>query len=222
MTDSPPSFGPTTSAESGVRSFIMRVWLGDTPGAFGAVATRIGAAGADLVGIEILESGGGLVIDELILRLPDGVGAADVVAAVDSLDRVSIEEFRLVDDDVVDAEAVVLAAATHICAQSSTEAVIAALMEQASMVVRATWVAFVSQDAVTTVGSAPTDEWITAFVRGRAHAGHHRSAIDADAAVFALQRTGGALVVGRDGMTLRDRELRRIEALAQISDNVCR
>ena len=49
----------------------MRVWMPDRPGARGAVASRIGAAGGDVVGIEIIEQGAGRAIDELVVHLPD-------------------------------------------------------------------------------------------------------------------------------------------------------
>jgi len=44
------------------------VWLPDRPGALGQVASRIGAVRGDVLGIEVLESGAGSVIDELIIR----------------------------------------------------------------------------------------------------------------------------------------------------------
>ena len=50
--------------------FVLRIWLEDRPGALGAVASRIGAVKGDLVGIEILERGGGRAIDELLVELP--------------------------------------------------------------------------------------------------------------------------------------------------------
>ena len=56
----------------GVPSFILRVWVPDRPGALGAVASRIGAVRGDLVGIDILERGGGRAIDELVVELPHG------------------------------------------------------------------------------------------------------------------------------------------------------
>ncbi len=45
----------------------MRVWLPDRPGALGAVASRIGAVRGDVVGIDILETGDGVAVDELVV-----------------------------------------------------------------------------------------------------------------------------------------------------------
>ena len=52
-------------------TYVVRVWIPDRPGALGAVASRIGAVRGDLIGIDILERGAGLAIDELVVSLPD-------------------------------------------------------------------------------------------------------------------------------------------------------
>ena len=36
-------------------NFVVRVWLPDRPGALGLVASRIGAIGGDIVGVDVLE-----------------------------------------------------------------------------------------------------------------------------------------------------------------------
>ena len=66
---------------------LLRVWIPDRPGALGALASRIGAVGGDVAGIDILVRGAGRVIDELVIAMPSddpeliellrcGVGAA--------------------------------------------------------------------------------------------------------------------------------------------------
>ena len=60
-----------------MESYVLCVWLLDRPGALGAVASRIGAVKGDVVGIEILETGAGQAIDELVVQLPE----ATLVAA---------------------------------------------------------------------------------------------------------------------------------------------
>src|SRR4029450_3923447 len=54
-----------------VHTVVLRVWLPDRPGALGQVASRIGSVRGDVLGIEILESGGGRVVDELVIGLAD-------------------------------------------------------------------------------------------------------------------------------------------------------
>ena len=60
-------------------TYILRLWLPDRPGALGAVASRVGAVGGDVVGIDILERGAGRAIDELVVELPDRSGCVDLL-----------------------------------------------------------------------------------------------------------------------------------------------
>lgn len=78
----------------GVDSFIVRVWMPDRPGALGAVASRIGAAGGDVVGIEIIEQGAGRAIDELVVHLPDPSLVDLLISEVSQVDGVDVEEVR--------------------------------------------------------------------------------------------------------------------------------
>src|ERR1700733_4747046 len=75
-------------------SFVMRVWLADRPGALGAVASRIGAVGGDLIGIDILERGDGRVIDELTIDLPGAELIPLMLVQVNELDAVDVEDVR--------------------------------------------------------------------------------------------------------------------------------
>ena len=73
---------------------MVRVWLPDRPGALGAVASRIGAVRGDVVGIEILERGGGRAVDDLVVQLPDD-GLVDLlVAEMIQVDGVDVEDVR--------------------------------------------------------------------------------------------------------------------------------
>ena len=82
-----------------VHRFVVRVWLPDRPGALGQVASRIGAVRGDVIGIEILERGGGRAIDELVVALPDD-GLIDLlVAEIAQVDGVDVEEVQPVDGD---------------------------------------------------------------------------------------------------------------------------
>ncbi|MEY4175069.1 MAG: hypothetical protein RI900_2234, partial [Actinomycetota bacterium] len=50
---------PSPNSVPPMQTFVVRVWLPDRPGALGQVASRVGAVRGDVVGIEILERGGG-------------------------------------------------------------------------------------------------------------------------------------------------------------------
>src|SRR4051812_2139604 len=84
-------------------SFVVRVWLPDRPGALGQVASRIGAVRGDVVGIEILERGGGSAIDELVVSLPDDVSRELLLAEIGQVDGVAIEDLREIEPGRPDA-----------------------------------------------------------------------------------------------------------------------
>ena len=78
-----------------METYVLRVWLPDRPGALGAVASRIGAVKGDVIGIEILETGAGQAVDELVVRLPDATLVDLLVNEVRQVDGV-----RVGDDDL--------------------------------------------------------------------------------------------------------------------------
>jgi len=53
-------------------SFLLRVILPDKPGSLGAVATALGNAGADILGVDVVERADGHAIDDLAVELPHG------------------------------------------------------------------------------------------------------------------------------------------------------
>src|SRR3954451_8943258 len=89
-------------------TFVVRLWLPDRPGALGQVASRIGAVHGDVVGIEILERGGGSAIDELVVSLPDEVGRELLLAEIGQVDGVAVEDVRPIDPGRPDAGMVAL------------------------------------------------------------------------------------------------------------------
>src|SRR5436309_15491656 len=78
---------------------VVRVWLPDRPGALGLVASRIGALGADIVGIDVLERSEHVAVDEFAIMLP--AARADLVRLlvreIEEVDGASVEEWRLVE-----------------------------------------------------------------------------------------------------------------------------
>jgi GNAT superfamily N-acetyltransferase len=56
----------------------VRAVVKDRPGAVAALAASFGAAGVNILALDVLPTGGGCVVDELVLDSPDGWTAADV------------------------------------------------------------------------------------------------------------------------------------------------
>lgn len=69
---------------------LLRVQLPDKPGSLGGVATAMGAMGADIMAIEIVEKIEGGVIDDFMVSLPPGMLPDSLVSACAELDGVRV------------------------------------------------------------------------------------------------------------------------------------
>src|ERR687894_2425420 len=90
------------------RTLVVRVWLPDRPGALGQVSIRIGAVHGDVTAIDILERGGGRVVDELVVALPEMVSLELLAKEVSAVDGVAVEHIRVVADERPDSVTAVL------------------------------------------------------------------------------------------------------------------
>ncbi len=75
-------------------SYLLRLVVPDRPGILGAVATALGAAGVDIVSVDVLERGGGVAVDDIVIdlppdRLPDGL-----ITAAQAVPGVQVESLR--------------------------------------------------------------------------------------------------------------------------------
>jgi hypothetical protein len=102
-----------------VFNYLIRVLLPDRPGALGAVASRIGAVGGDVVSIDILEHGDGIVVDELGVGLADDRLVSLLCDEILEVDGVVVESVRPVQGALPDRQAAILAAATELIKQTS-------------------------------------------------------------------------------------------------------
>ena len=151
-------------------SFILRVWVPDRPGALGAVASRIGAVRGDLVGIDILERGGGRAIDELVVDLPDESLVDLLVSEVSQVDGVDVEDVRMAPEAAIDPRVDALETAASLVAHAEVGSLLEALARRSLSDFQSDWVAVVdleSTSQVVTVGAAPPSSWLGAFVTGQ-------------------------------------------------------
>jgi hypothetical protein len=184
----------------------------DRPGALGQVASRIGAVGADVIGIEILERGAGKAIDELVIDVDDAVVDL-LVAEVLQVDGVAVEDIRRTVPHEDDA----LTAAAHLSETSSAHEVVSVLCEEAANALRAEWAVVLRRsETVAATGDHPAPGWIAAFVEGVRHAGA-AGADTPDLAWAAIGDLGLDVVLGREGRPLRDRERHQLALLARIA-----
>jgi ACT domain-containing protein len=206
-----------------MESYVVRMWLPDRPGALGQVASRIGAVRGEIVGIDILERGGGRAIDELVVDLPEA-GLEDLlVQEIQQVDGVDVEEIRPVADALHDPRLDALETAAILVGASDRDELTKAVVVHSRRTVGAQWSAVVQLEdgaIVSEDGPVPPAAWLVAFVQGSQSSARVASGeTGPDDVVWSpLPSVGLALVVGRDGVAYRARERRQVAALARIVD----
>jgi hypothetical protein len=225
-----------------VFNYLIRVRLPDRPGALGAVASRIGSVGGDVVSIDILQRANGIVVDEL------GVGLAsdnlmDLLRdEILEVDGVSIESVRPVDGSVPYRSTELLAVAADLFKQSSVTGLLQQLTSRVQRNLAATYAAVVTADGSQTVacaGESPDQSELTAEVLAEIRAGPGDEVPDRirpvpvdevgpgfdagagerpDLSLARMNHAGLVLVVGRTHPVLRDRERRWISTMAELAD----
>jgi hypothetical protein len=212
-------------------TYVIRVWLPDRPGALGAVASRIGAVGGDVVAIDILERGAGRAIDELVVdfagdQLPsDGTDLVPLmVNEMQQVDGVDVEEVRPMAEALRDPRLDALETAALLVGAATPDEAIASLCWHAVRTIGAEWGVVIGLDPPAELarqGDPPPLAWVSAFVAGsQSSARVARGATGPDDVVWSpLPAAGMALVLGRAGTPFRARERRQAAALARIVDS---
>jgi hypothetical protein len=134
-------------AATSVAHVLVRVWLPDRPGALGLVASRIGAARGDIVGVDVLERGTDVAVDEFAVNLPDSDLVPTLVREVEEVDGVAVEEVLVV-SHFPDARLDALESAAALCATTSVEELHAVLASQTRREFLADWTAVVEGKSV--------------------------------------------------------------------------
>jgi len=75
-------------------SYLLRLVVPDRPGILGAVATALGVAGIDIVSLDVLERGGGVAVDDVVVELPEGRLPDTLITAAQSVEGVQVESLR--------------------------------------------------------------------------------------------------------------------------------
>ncbi len=205
--------------------YVVRVWLPDRPGALGQVASRIGGVRGDVVGIEILERGAGRVIDELVVALPDDELVELLIAEIDQVDGVDVEDVRPVLGERLDTQISALEIAERLVREPDAEAALSRLCRDLFAELAADWVTVVALEPVATVaatGEAPSAAWLAAFLDGTSHleSSEDEGSAPPDLAWGVLPASGLVLVIGRRGRAFRSRERRQAGLLARVTDGL--
>lgn len=222
----PPPAGNATatplSYSARVGRFILRVWLPDRPGALGVVATRVGAVGGEIVGIEILERGAGRAIDELVVDLADQSQLTALVREVRAAEGVDVEDLRPAREPLRDPGSAALESAAELFAARSCSQLLDHLAEEVALQFDADWSAVVDVEAPAVrshTGTPPPAPWLQAFIEGSRSsptvAAHESGPNElAWAPLAAAQLT---VVLGRPVRPFRARERKQLVALAGIA-----
>jgi hypothetical protein len=202
-----------------VHTVVMRVWLPDRPGALGQVASRIGAVKGDVLDIEILETGGGRAVDELVVALPDA-GLVDLmVSEVHAIDGVAVEHVRIIEGAHNDGGLLALALAAEM-AEATPDARLDSLVEAVSKITDADWVLVArGPETVAGRGDAPSADWLHSLLAGSRHLGDpHATASD----LFwsDMPMSGMWLAAGRKERPVHVRERVRLDLFARIADTL--
>ena len=205
------------------QTYIIRVWMPDRPGALGALASRIGAVGGDVTGIDILERGAGRAIDELVVELPDDALVELLVTEIHQVDGVDIESIRSAAEALHDPRVDALETAALLVGAPTPSVAIEELCVHGVRTVGAHWgvVLDLADGSITSeVGDHPSPAWIAAFVAGSQSSARvsDGDAGPSDVVWAPLPAAGRALVMGRNGESFRARERRQAAALARIVD----
>ena len=205
---------------SGNVHVLVRVWLPDRPGALGLVASRIGAVEGDIVGIDVLERGGGVAVDEFAVLLGESVSLDLLVREIEEVDGASVEEVRTIGhfpDPRLDA----LESAATLCAATTPAELHETLVEKMRADFLADWTALMVDTCVlASAGKVADPSMLAALVAGTSASPRVADGTTGpdDLAIAWFPRHDAVLLLGRDGHPFRRRERAQLVALAGIAD----
>jgi hypothetical protein len=200
---------------------LIRVWLPDRPGALGAVASRIGSIRADIIGLDVLERGESVAVDEFAVEIESLDVLEILVREIEEVDGASVEEVRVV-GHFPDARLDALESAAALCASTTIEDLHATLVAQTRREFLADWTALLDGSHVVAQAGAdiPSADVLEALVTGTSASTLVSDGVTGpdDLAVAAFNGHDAALLLGRAGHPLRRRERSQLLALVRIAD----
>lgn len=195
---------------------VIRLWLPDRPGTLGRVAAAIGSVGADVTGIEILERGAGMAIDEVTIDVPDTTSVDDVVVALARVDGVAVEDVRRLDDERLDHGVMGLSVLADFIESSGYVDVLVAGLRR---LLEADWVAVVDRGrsaVIVASGEVPDPSWLVAFLAGTIHLDDGGSEHTPSDVIWAhLAGTDLSFAAERRGRAFRAREREQVSAIGR-------
>ncbi len=204
--------------------YVLRLWLDDRPGVLGQIASAIGQAGGDVEGIDILERDGGQAIDEIVVAMPRVIAQDILIAALEEIDGVRIEDLRTIGNGRLEPATAALAGAQRLADRRGAD-VYQPFCAEIMGLFDTEWSALIdrSTDAVVaSLGVPPDLAWMIAFLEGSDHldALNRDGSVPSDVVWSGLTPTTLAFVAGRGGRPFHVRERQHAELLAQIAGSL--
>jgi hypothetical protein len=205
-----------------METYVLRLWLPDRPGALGQVASRIGAVDGDVIGIDILERGGGSAIDELTVTLPHAHLVDLLLAEVRQVDGVAVENIHRVEGERPDPTVAALNVAADIAA-APVDARLETCCGGLQALFEAEWTAAWRADdgaLLAKSGPVPESEWLGAFLHGARHLDATADDAPGDVLWAWIGERDQALACGRSGRPFHSRERQQLAVLARLLDGL--
>ena len=203
----------------GTVSFVIRLWLPDRPGTLGRVAAAIGRAGGDVVGIEILERGAGMAIDELTVLVDEPSVIDTVITELSTVDGVAVEDVHPVEPDRPEHGVLALDVVSAVVSVIDASHRLALLCRGLGDLLEAEWIAVVdteSRAVVVEEGSVPDPAWLIAFLVGTNHLPSAADHTPSDVIWAPLVGTDLVVAAERAGRAFRARERQQVERIGRI------
>lgn len=215
-----------------MQTYVLRLWLPDIPGTLGRVAAAIGQADGDVIGIEILERGAGMAIDELIVALPtqgstpsdeeryEELNIEKLISCVSQVEGVAVEDVHRVAQGRPDQSVLALDTAARIMETPKVDRT-EATCELVRDMLEADWCTVVpngAQSPLAVSGDVPDLPWVMAFLGGISHLASDAryEHTPADVAWAPLDLLDAAIVAGRLRGAFRLRERQHLTLIARI------
>ncbi len=200
-------------------TYELRVWLPDRPGALADVAGRIGAVGGDVIGIEILETGGGSAIDDLTVVLPPGRSVDELVATISAAAGVAVEEVVHLDAPRADPSLATLSVAREV-AVAPPSMRLQRFCTAVRDLIGGEWavaVHLVDGREIAGTGRPPDVAWLIAFLLGSRHLTANDTT-PGDIVWCYLPGRDVGVAAGRSGRVFHAREREQFRLLGEIVD----
>jgi hypothetical protein len=215
-----PMTRDSPASGDGVR-LVVRVWLPDRPGALGLVASRIGAIGADIVGVDVLERSEHVAVDEFAVVISSTDLIKLLVREIEEVDGASVEQWERV-DRFPDARLDALETVERVFDADTADALWGRLVERVRSDFGSDWaVVLRDTEVLAKAGDATPDAFVLDALATGTGASPSVAAGDSgpeDLAVAPLLTNNAVLLIGRDGHPFRRRERHQLLALARIAD----